>query len=147
MMQRVEEKGLEEKWDVAVRRIKIHLVHQLNSLVEGESAVLLVPKNVVKKQFHCPNKYCTPLYKGCLRVVAAASAVVTDPNADVLDLGGLNLLDLVASAKGQTSASEQNAHDSTRAGRVNDVTPPPPFACARSSPQNLAGGALGLLEL
>ena len=49
MMQRVEEKGLEEKWDAAVRRIKIHLVHQLNSLVEGESAVLLVPKNVVNK--------------------------------------------------------------------------------------------------
>ncbi len=33
--------------------------------------------------------------------MAAASAVVTDPNADVLDLGGLNLLDLVASAKGK----------------------------------------------
>ncbi len=47
-VQRVEEKRLEEKWDAAVKLIKIHLVHQLYSLVEGESTVLLVPENVVK---------------------------------------------------------------------------------------------------
>ncbi len=49
-VQRVEEKRLEEKWDAAVELIKIHLVHHLNSLVEGESAVLLVPENVVNKE-------------------------------------------------------------------------------------------------
>jgi hypothetical protein len=53
------------------------------------------------KKFHSPNRLCAPLCKGYVRVVAAASAVVADPNADVLDLGGLNLLDLVASAKGK----------------------------------------------
>ena len=34
--------------------------------------------------------------KACLRVVASAAAVVADPDTDVLHLGGLDFLDLVA---------------------------------------------------
>ena len=40
--------------------------------------------------------------------MAAAAAVVADPDADVLDLGGLNLLDLVAAASGGSAIAAVN---------------------------------------
>ncbi len=87
-----------------------------------------------------------------LRVVAAAAAVVADPNADVLDLGGLNLLDLVASGKGaQRVRNKCEPHKKKRTYRAKHCfeacTRNPPPSRAPNSPQNLAGGTLGLLEL
>jgi hypothetical protein len=101
-----------------------------------------------------------------LRVVAAAAAVVADPNADVLDLGGLDLLDLVASVTGEQRVktklevdekqtiwkanpiiSGKSHHQTTNRARSIAANAPPRQSHAESSPQNLAGGALGLLKL
>ena len=84
-----------------------YLVHELHCLVEGQRAVLLVAVLLVSETYtisYSRKQNTKPLMfpnnKRSLRVVAAAAAVVADPNADVLDLGGLNLLDLVAAASG-----------------------------------------------